>query len=205
MPPTKKALRDSGKEDGTSLAELVTRPEVSIRRPTVRDREAFLEAVRRSRVLHRGWVAPPSTSAAYHRHLRRFASDDHESFLVVHKASNELIGVINIGHIIRVSFQSAYLGYYAFSGFEGRGLMRQGMQLVLRHAFRKLKLHRVEANIQPQNVASRRLLMKLGFALEGYSKRYLKISGRWRDHERWALLAEHFALQRGSTRFRKAS
>lgn len=123
----------------------------------------------------------------------------------MHNASNELVGVINISHIIRASFRSAHLGYYGFSGFEGRGLMRQGIQLVLRHAFLKLKLHRIEANIQPQNVASRRLLLKLGFTREGYSRRYLKISGRWRDHERWAMLAEQFALQCGSTRFRKAS
>jgi ribosomal-protein-alanine N-acetyltransferase len=205
MPPTKRALRDSGKEDRTSLMRLVSRAEVSIRRPAIRDREAFLEAVHRSRVLHRGWVAPPRTLAAYRRHLQRFASDDHESFLVVHNASKELAGVINISHIVRASFRSAYLGYYAFSGFEGRGLMRQGMLLVLRHAFRELKLHRIEANIQPRNVASRRLLLKLGFAREGYSKRYLKISGRWRDHERWVLLVEDFRPQGAATRTRKVS
>jgi len=205
MSPTKRALRDSGKGDGTSLLGLASRPEVSIRRPTVRDKEAFLQAVRRSRVLHRGWVAPPRTLAAYHRHLRRFASEDHESFLVVNNVSKELAGVINISHIVRASFRSAYLGYYAFSGFEGRGLMRQGMLLVLRYAFRKLKLHRVEANIQPQNDASRRLLVKLGFKREGYSRRYLKIGGRWRVHERWALLVEDFRPQGAATRTRKVS
>ena len=161
--------------------------------------------MRRSGALHRGWVAPPCTAAAYGLHLQRYSSEAHKSFLLVHNTTKELAGVINISHIVRGALQSAYLGYYAFSGFEGRGLMRQGMVLVLRHAFCKLKLHRVEANIQPRNVASRRLLMKLGFTREGYSKQYLKIGGRWRDHERWALLAEDFHPQRVATRRRKAS
>ena len=66
----------------------------------------------------------------------------------------------------------------------------RGMQLVLRHAFQTLRLHRVEANIQPGNHASITLARRAGFHREGYSPRYLKIGGRWRDHERWALLAE---------------
>jgi ribosomal-protein-alanine N-acetyltransferase len=86
-------------------------------------------------------------------------------------------------------FQSAYLGYYAFEPFAGRGLMRMGFELVLTTAFRKLKLHRLEANIQPQNKASIALVRSCGFSREGYSPRYLKIGGRWRDHERWAILS----------------
>lgn len=205
MRKLKRANGDSEETDGPSLLGFLSRLEVSIRAPTVRDRRRFLLGVRRSAMLHRGWVAPPRTAAAYRQHLQRFASDDHESFLVVHSTSSELAGVINISHVVRASFQSAYLGYYAFSGFEGRGLMRQGMLLVLRYAFRNLRLHRVEANIQPRNVASRRLLVRLGFTREGYSKRYLKIGGRWRDHERWALLAEDFASQRVVTRRRNSS
>jgi ribosomal-protein-alanine N-acetyltransferase len=70
--------------------------------------------------------------------------------------------------------------------------MYEGTQLVLHHAFRKLKLHRLEANIQPGNHASIALARKCGFVREGYSRRYLKIYGRWKDHERFALLAEDF-------------
>jgi ribosomal-protein-alanine N-acetyltransferase len=68
--------------------------------------------------------------------------------------------------------------------------MSEGMQLLLRHAFRTLKLHRIEANIQPGNEASLRLAERAGFEYEGYSPRYLKIGGRWRDHERWAITRE---------------
>ena len=85
---------------------------------------------------------------------------------------------------------SAYLGYYAFVPHAGRGLMRQGLSQVITHAFKTMKLHRLEANIQPRNIRSRALVKKLGFQREGISPRYLKINGRWRDHERWAILCE---------------
>jgi ribosomal-protein-alanine N-acetyltransferase len=68
--------------------------------------------------------------------------------------------------------------------------MRAGLELVVKRAFGAFKLHRVEANIQPKNLASRALVLALGFRLEGYSPRYLKIGGRWCDHERWARLAD---------------
>jgi ribosomal-protein-alanine N-acetyltransferase len=68
--------------------------------------------------------------------------------------------------------------------------MTGALQLALRHAFRTLKLHRVEANIEPGNEASIALVRRAGFTREGFSQRYLKLGGRWRDHERWALLRE---------------
>ena len=73
--------------------------------------------------------------------------------------------------------------------------MREGMELTLRFAFSELRLHRVEANIQPANERSLRLAKRVGFKREGFSPRYLKIGGRWRDHERWAILAEEVGLR----------
>ena len=101
-----------------------------------------------------------------------------------------MVGVINLSNLIRGGFHNAFLGYYSFLPYAGKGLMYEGMRLVLRHAFRKLKLHRLEANIQPGNRASIALARKCGFVREGFSRRYLKIYGRWKDHERWAILAE---------------
>src|SRR5262249_23931438 len=98
-------------------------------------------------------------------------------------------GVVNVSNVVRGLFRSAYLGYYAFAGFERRGLMRQGLGAVVRHCFQVLKLHRLEANIQPGNPASIAPGTSVRCAKEGYSPRYLKIGGRWRDHERWAILA----------------
>lgn len=165
---------------------------LSLRSPTVQDRAAFLAAVRRSRALHRGWASPPSTREAYIDYVKRASSEANRGFLVIHGPTHGLVGVININNIIRGSFRSAYLGYYAFADYARQGLMRQAMRLVLAHAFNRLRLHRVEANIQPNNRASLALVRSCGFVREGYSRRYLKVAGRWRDHERWALLAEDF-------------
>ena len=113
---------------------------------------------------------------------------ENRGFLVV-RATGAFVGVINISNIVRGLFRSAYLGYYAFAGFERQGLMSDGLRAVVRHAFGAMKLHRLEANIQPGNAASIALARACGFAWEGFSPRYLKIGGRWRDHERWAILA----------------
>jgi [ribosomal protein S5]-alanine N-acetyltransferase len=165
---------------------------VIIRPPTGNDGPAFLAAVRRSRSLHRPWVSPPASTKAFAGYVERAVSETHRGFLVIHRRTGNLVGVINLNNVIRGAFQNAFLGYYSFLPQAGRGLMHEGMQLVLRHAFRKLKLHRLEANIQPGNHASIALARKCGFVREGFSRRYLKILGRWRDHERWTLLSEDF-------------
>jgi ribosomal-protein-alanine N-acetyltransferase len=82
------------------------------------------------------------------------------------------------------------MGYRIGAPFAGKGYMTEGMMLVLRYAFTKMKLHRLEANIQPGNTASIALVKRLGFTKEGFSRRYLKVSGRWCDHERWAIISD---------------
>ena len=107
-----------------------------------------------------------------------------------------LVGVFDLSQIFRGIMQSAYLGYYALAPYARQGYMRDGMDLMLRYAFTTLRLHRVESNIQPANKRSIGLVRRAGFVREGYSRRYLKIDGRWRDHERWALLVENWRAQR---------
>ena len=68
--------------------------------------------------------------------------------------------------------------------------MTEAVELVLKYAFQTLKLHRIEANVQPQNLSSIAVLRRTNFTREGFSPKYLKISGRWRDHERWAIIVE---------------
>lgn len=156
----------------------------TIRPVTAADEAAFTTAARASVALHRPWVQPPCHPDAFARYLARFDGMAHHGFVV--EAGGQLAGAINLTNIVMGAFCSGYLGYYAFAGFEGRGLMTQGLQAVVRHAFSSLRLHRVEANIQPGNLASIALARRCGFQLEGHSPRYLKIGGRWRDHERWA-------------------
>lgn len=113
----------------------------------------------------------------------------HCALWVCERESGRMVGVVNMTHIVLGKFCSAYLGYYVFAGFERQGLMREALQAAVRYAFTKLKLHRLEANIQPDNLASIALVKSCGFTKEGYSPRYLKIAGQWRDHERWAVVA----------------
>jgi ribosomal-protein-alanine N-acetyltransferase len=74
--------------------------------------------------------------------------------------------------------------------------MREGLELVVRFAFEELRLHRLQAAIQPENERSIALVRAAGFRREGLARRYLKIGGRWRDHVRFAMLAEDWAKLR---------
>lgn len=166
--------------------------EVVIETPSKRDMVEFLAAMRASVAMHRGLVSPPSTPGAFAKYLERCGRENFAGFLVRRKDGGALVGVVNLSEIVRGGFHSAYMGYYGVSGACGGGLMTAGVALVVSHAFRKMKLHRVEANVQPSNARSIALVKRLGFRMEGYSPRYLKIAGRWRDHERWAVVREEW-------------
>ena len=168
----------------------MTRQLVHIQRGSLADEAEFLASVDRSRTLHHPWVQPPNTVDAYRDYLSKHQNARGEVWFVWTEEPRGLVGVVNISEIVHGAFRSAYLGYYAFVPFAGRGLMKDGLALVITYAFTELKLHRVEANIQPGNRASKALVKTLGFRREGLSPRYLKINGRWRDHERWAILSE---------------
>jgi [ribosomal protein S5]-alanine N-acetyltransferase len=162
---------------------------IHIRHPARGDEREFLAACRASRKLHAPWIRAARSPAEFRAWIVRMKAPVHAAFLVCRNDTGEIVGVINISNIVMGLFRSAYLGYYAFAGHERQGLMREGLKAVVRHAFTKLNLHRLEANIQPGNAASIALAKSCGFAKEGYSPRYLKIGGRWRDHERWAIIA----------------
>ena len=99
-------------------------------------------------------------------------------------------GFINLNEIVMGAFRSAYLGYYGMLSFARTGLMTETLRATVNYAFNDLGLHRLEANIQPDNLASIALVRRVGFKQEGFSPRYLRINGEWRDHERWAMLAD---------------
>ena len=165
---------------------------IIIREPTVEDKEVFLQAVLRSQSLHHPWVKSPQTPQEFDEYLQRAQQPNQKCFLVCDQ-SNNIAGVFNISEIVRGFFQSAYLGFYAVADYVSQGYMSAGLKLVLYKAFEEMKLHRLEANIQPENVSSINLVSKNGFRQEGYSPRYLKINNEWRDHERWAMTCEDFS------------
>jgi ribosomal-protein-alanine N-acetyltransferase len=170
---------------------------VFFRAPTRSDQDEFLELMRASRTFHKPWASAPTDEDRYAAYLADVRRPDFEAMLICRTEDRAIIGFFNLSQIVRRGLQSAYLGYAVGKPYAGQGYMREGLELVLRHAFTTLRLHRVEANIQPGNKASIALARGGGFRREGFSPRYLKIGGRWRDHERWAILAEEWRARNG--------
>jgi len=168
---------------------------VFLRAPTSNDCAEFIALNRASRRFHRGLVSPPTTPEQFAAFLKRSDTETSICVFVCLVTDASIIGAMSLSQIFRGGFQNAYLGYYVGASYANQGYMTQALQLLLRYAFKQLKLHRLEANIQPHNVASIALVKRSGFRKEGFSPRYLKISGRWQDHERWAILAEHWQAE----------
>jgi ribosomal-protein-alanine N-acetyltransferase len=111
-------------------------------------------------------------------------------------AREELVGQVTLGNIVRRAFCSAYAGYWVDSRVAGRGVIPTALALAVDHAF-STGLHRIEVNIRPENLASRRVVEKLGFREEAYHPRYLHIDGAWRDHVGYALTSEDVVADGG--------
>jgi len=167
---------------------------VSLRPLGPDDQDEFIAQARASMGLHHPWYTMPTTPEAFQTYLAKYSQPTAEGWLVCLRDGGALAGMITIDSIVRGRFQSATLSYAAFAPAAGRGYMSEGLALVLRHAFCELRLHRLEANIQPANQASLRLVGRLGFRQEGYSPAMLFIDGAWRDHERWAITREMAAF-----------
>jgi ribosomal-protein-alanine N-acetyltransferase len=158
-----------------------------------RDMGEFIRLNRRSRSR---FVHPPTTPKRFERYFTRGKLPDIFRLAVRRNEDGVILGSIEVSQIYRGILQSAYLGYHIGTAFQGQGYMSEAMRLVLDFSFGPLKLHRVEANIQPTNTPSIRLVKRMGFRNEGTAVRYLKIDGAWRDHQRWAILAEEWRVQR---------
>ena len=178
-----------------------TRVRLALPRPS--DRAAVIALAHRSRAFHRGLASPPDTPGRFARYLARSHEADHVALLIIRQVDDALLGSVELSQIARGNFQSAYLGYWIGAPFAGQGYMTEGLGLVLRYAFAQLRLHRLEANIQPQNEPSVAVVRHLGFRMEGYSPRYLKIAGRWRDHQRWAILVDDWRSIRRTGNLRR--
>ncbi|WP_320778586.1 GNAT family N-acetyltransferase [Streptomyces sp. CRN 30] len=166
-------------------------PRVGIRRFRLADGAEFTARARESKDLHHPWLFPPDDAEAYARYAGRLIDDPTKAgFLVCERETGAIAGFININNIVEGGFLSGALGYGAFAHAAGRGLMREGLGLVVAHAFGPMRLHRLEINVQPGNAASIALARACGFRLEGFSPKMLHVDGAWRDHQRWALTAE---------------
>ena len=106
------------------------------------------------------------------------------------RVEGRLAGQVTVDNIVRGALRSGSLGYWVDRAVAGRGMASLAVALVCDHAFGAAGLHRLQADIRPENLPSRRLVERLGFRREGLARRYLDIDGDWRDHLSYALLAE---------------
>ena len=178
--------------------------DIRLTHPSPADGDEFIAAAIDSASLHGSWLSAPDTAGRFKAFLGRAAREDQASYLIRHTACGGLVGYVNINNIVRGALRTGYLGYAAFRSHAGRGLMTAGLAAVITDVFTSLGLHRLEANIQPDNEPSLNLVRRLGFEREGFSPRYLLIDGQWRDHERWAMLSDDWAA-RGSEPARRSS
>lgn len=156
-----------------------------LRKPIEEDISEIKALYLKSVNLHVPFSYPPKDYDCY-------LSEENRYFLC-HENTREIMGTFNISGIVRGFFQSAYLGYEVFSPHCGHGYMRTGLGLLINEAFVELNLHRLEANIQPGNTASIKLVEGAGFKKEGFSENYLNIGNKgWQDHERWALVNQNW-------------
>ena len=161
-----------------------------IEAPTRARRDLFLDFLQRNKDYHLPWVHHSADSKYYDHYLQRIKRGVTQGCFIFDQENGKLVGVVNINNILLGGICSASLGYYGDQAYKATGFMTEGMWLSLCYAVETLGLHRLEANIQPNNHASLRLVQKLGFRKEGFSPKYLRIGGIWQDHERWAILDE---------------
>ena len=188
----------TGQAQAAVEAFMASRPgdpgRVTLRLLMAADQGEFLGLAAASADLHHPWMSLAATPPEFQAYLRRFDRVTAEGLLVCLRATGAIAGVIHINNIIRGRFQNGSLSYAAFAPTAGRGYMAEGLGLVVRYAFEQLRLHRLDAQIQPGNHASVRLVRRLGFRNEGYSPQLLFIDGAWRDHERWAITSDMLGI-----------
>jgi [ribosomal protein S5]-alanine N-acetyltransferase len=138
------------------------------------------------------WPADDLTRSAYRRRLRRYAedlrNDQAYAFFVFRKPDQSLVGGLTLANVRRGVAQAGSLGYWMGAPYAQRGLMTEAVRALIPFAFGPLRLHRLEAACIPTNLASSRLLEKVGFSREGLAREYLCINGVWQDHLLYALV-----------------
>ena len=141
------------------------------------------------------WAYDALTRGAFRRRLKMYKAEMRQgvtySFLIFRRVDDVLLGGITLSNLRRGVAQSATLGYWIGSPHGNQGYMTDSLAAILEFAFSRIGLHRVEAACLPANEASRRLLLRSGFREEGYAREYLRISGRWQDHQLFAILRDN--------------
>ena len=137
------------------------------------------------------WPADDLTRASFRRRLRAHAEEmenDEAYPLLIFREDETLVGGLTVGQIRRGVSQTGTLGYWMGDGFAGRGYMSRAVRAAAHFTFGSLRLHRLEAACLQHNLASMRVLERVGFRREGFARSYLRINGRWQDHVLYGLI-----------------
>ena len=165
---------------------------VFLRPPKKADFQEFAALMKIRRAEFHGFVTRHVKRKWFNEFVSRWQGEDARSFLICRQPDGVIVGSIGVFNIVRRNANTAFTGYSIGARHVRQGYATEALQLALGFAFKKLKLHRIEASIQPHNAPSIALVKRAGFACEGLARREVKIGGRWRDHERWAILAEEW-------------
>lgn len=169
---------------------------VYLREPGLGDFEGWSNVRQRSRAYlekwEPTWAADEFSRFAFRQRIRIYAQrardDEGYAFFIFDKQSDQLVGGLTLSHVRRGVSQSATLGYWIGEEYAGKGLMKDALRTLLAVAGSRFGLHRLEAACLPHNERSRRLLLTCGFEPEGFAKSYVKIAGRWEDHQLFGLV-----------------
>ncbi|WP_369808016.1 GNAT family N-acetyltransferase [Leucobacter chinensis] len=173
-------------------------------------RRSDAEPLRRMLAENRAWLSPWEASipgATFEtpgeaplgpviRYLRKRMRQGHGVPCVV-LFRGEVVGQLSIADIAWGAVRSGQIGYWISREYAGRGITPTAVQLLIDHALFSLDLHRIEICLRPENVASRRVVDKLGLRYEGLRERYIYIDGGWRDHDCFAVTREERAHSLG--------
>jgi [ribosomal protein S5]-alanine N-acetyltransferase len=162
---------------------------VSVRPVTAEDEKAFVALARESTRMHRHLIYAPTTAREFGDYLARFDGVKAVGFVVLLNGSGDLAGLVNVNDISRTPELRGSLGFGGFSATSGHGYVGEAVRLVVRYAFEELGLDRLEADVQPGNAASRKVVEGAGFRRDASPPTAIRIGAEWRDHERWALAA----------------
>lgn len=174
--------------------------QIGVRPLRLRDGAAWVAVRQRNEAWLTPWEGLPegqpwaswadrNSPAVYGAMLRSFRRETRAGRLLAFAITyqGQLVGQVTVSTIVRGAYAGATLGYWVDGAVAGRGIAPVALALVVDHCFAAVGLHRVEANVRPENAASRRVLDKLAFREEGLHRRYLHLDGGWRDHASYAL------------------
>lgn len=171
---------------------------VMLRHPDVRDFSEWAELRNESRAFltpwEPTWPDDELTKSAFRYRVRRYLQDIEDDraypFFIFRLSDERLVGGVTLSQVRRGAAMCATMGYWVGAPFQRRGYVSAAVRLAVKFAFEDLRLHRVEAACQPDNLASQGVLAKNGFEQEGRARAYLKINGAWRDHLLFARIRE---------------